>query len=73
MALIIDPTEGRTVVIEFERKGVRHRSVRWSSDAELLETLMGGDNLDEIRRRYEEKGAVLLGISKIETNHIAVE
>lgn len=73
MSLIIDPTEGKTVVIEFERNGVKHRSVRWSSDATFLDSLIEEGGIEEIKRRYTEKGAVVLGVSKIETSHIAVE
>lgn len=59
---------GNTLVIEFEKNGESHKTIQWSTSREIL----GPNHLRSIRKHYEESGAVVVQISKVERMQVAL-
>lgn len=66
-------TNGSGIIIEFERNGEHHKTVRWSSDTDFVETCLSECCLGEIRSHYARHGATVLAISRIEVSKIALD
>jgi len=73
MCIGIDATTGKAMVVEFTRAGEQHRSVRWCSDAGLLDDMTSGESLVALKARYEAHGAEILKVSKLEMIEINCE
>jgi hypothetical protein len=63
---------GSSLVIEFIRNGEHHRTVRWTSDNTLLTDMQKQRQFEEIKAQYEQLGADVLKISKLETIEVAI-
>lgn len=73
MTFCINSGCGKAIVIEFERNGETHRALRWTSDVELMERLIADPSYkDELRQRFESKGATVLSIGAVEMHTVAL-
>lgn len=73
MCIGIDATVGKAMVVEFTRNGENHRSVRWCSDATLIDDMTTGESLSILKARYAAHGAEVFKVSKMEVSEVCCD
>lgn len=73
MTFCINSGCGKAIVIEFERNGEIHRALRWTSDVELMDSLLEQQSYkDELRQRFQSAGATVVSIAAVEMHTVAL-
>lgn len=66
-------SHGSAVIIEFERNGELHSTVRYCSDPTLFDELLENGSLKRIRDEYEAVGASIIRIYKCESMEVDLD